>query len=253
MVTQQQTWTINDIKNAARAAGSYWFDPDTLRFFKGRVLPSVYQGPGGIFFVSSEQYRDAPRGYTVRQFHPDNPTVMGTVGEFNVLTRDQAIRKAKESAAGSILGFSKLVPEEEGGVPWAMRGVKEVAEDFREVTILEQFLADLDKHSVDPSKVTQRDARAIITSAGVHHRLMERLSSDEAFNKALDAEGNHPQITANRAKIRQAAKRLGATGVIFSGDPRGCTVKLTFKDGFTNDFGGEGYCVPTSEKADDAD
>ena len=34
------------------------------------------------------------------------------------------------------------------------------------------------------------------------------------------------------------------TGVIFQGDPRGCTVKLTFQSGKTNDFGNEGICVP---------
>jgi hypothetical protein len=30
----------------------------------------------------------------------------------------------------------------------------------------------------------------------------------------------------------------------FSGDPRGCVVKLQVPDGYTNDWGGEGICVP---------
>jgi len=30
----------------------------------------------------------------------------------------------------------------------------------------------------------------------------------------------------------------------FGGDPRGCTVKLTVPDGWTNDWGNEGICVP---------
>lgn len=30
----------------------------------------------------------------------------------------------------------------------------------------------------------------------------------------------------------------------FGGDPRGCTVKLKVEDGYTNDFGQEGICVP---------
>jgi hypothetical protein len=30
----------------------------------------------------------------------------------------------------------------------------------------------------------------------------------------------------------------------FSGDPRGCVVKLIVPDGYTNDWGREGICVP---------
>ena len=32
----------------------------------------------------------------------------------------------------------------------------------------------------------------------------------------------------------------------FGGDPRGCTVKIAVPDGYTNDMGQEGICVPTS-------
>lgn len=34
--------------------------------------------------------------------------------------------------------------------------------------------------------------------------------------------------------------------VVFQGDPRENTVKIVCLDGFTNDWGGEGLCVPTS-------
>lgn len=47
-----------------------------------------------------------------------------------------------------------------------------------------------------------------------------------------------------RARIEEAAKKLGAVGVIFSGDPRGCVVKLKLPSGKTNDFLQEGICVP---------
>lgn len=30
----------------------------------------------------------------------------------------------------------------------------------------------------------------------------------------------------------------------FGGDPRGCVVKIVVPDGYTNDFGAEGICVP---------
>lgn len=37
----------------------------------------------------------------------------------------------------------------------------------------------------------------------------------------------------------------GKLGWVLSGDPRGCTVKLTVPSGRTNDWGREGICVPT--------
>lgn len=52
---------------------------------------------------------------------------------------------------------------------------------------------------------------------------------------------------AKLAKVRaDIALMLEGTGVraLFGGDPRGATVKLIVADGFTNDFGGEGVCVP---------
>jgi hypothetical protein len=32
----------------------------------------------------------------------------------------------------------------------------------------------------------------------------------------------------------------------FGGDPRGSTIKIVMPDGYTNDWGGEGICVPTA-------
>ena len=43
--------------------------------------------------------------------------------------------------------------------------------------------------------------------------------------------------------IRQICALLGCEP-IFGSDPRGCTVKLKVPSGKTNDFGGEGICVP---------
>ena len=38
----------------------------------------------------------------------------------------------------------------------------------------------------------------------------------------------------------------GVTGFVFSNDPRGACLKVKVADGFTNDWGREGICVPTS-------
>lgn len=239
MATQ---WTVNSIKAAARTSGSHWFDPDTMRSFGTEVLPSVYQGRGGVFFVTKDdQYRrELPKRFTVRQFDPADASI-GTYSELNQFgDLEDAIDMAKE-AATKRAGI--LVPEAAGGVPCVGLGMTETREDFTPVSIIEQFMNDLDAHSSTPRSVTQRDAKAIVTHAGAHHRLMEDLCNGTI---ETDEDGDNPRVSACRAKCEQAAKRLGAKGVVFSGDPRGCTVKLVFEDGFTNDWGKEGYCVPTS-------
>ena len=93
---------IDDIKRANHAKGGHWFDRETLRFFRSRVLPTLYKGQGGIFFVSSEKCthlygKPELRRFTVRQFHPADADV-STVGEFNKLSRAQAIRLAQQVA-----------------------------------------------------------------------------------------------------------------------------------------------------------
>lgn len=58
---------MDKLQQMARDAGSYWFEPDTLRFFKSRVSREAYQGADGRwYFVSSEQAPRASRLYSVR-------------------------------------------------------------------------------------------------------------------------------------------------------------------------------------------
>lgn len=97
-------WTMTAIKAANKAAGRYWFEPGTLRFFDSHVGQTVYQGAGGVYFVSSERFHgsrgySAPRRYTVRQFDPETGAV-DTVGPFNELMRSAAIAKAKGASDG---------------------------------------------------------------------------------------------------------------------------------------------------------
>jgi hypothetical protein len=59
---------LSQIRSANRQIGNHWFDPDTLRFFKGKVYEGVY---GGCVFVSSEKNDSpysypSPRKYSVR-------------------------------------------------------------------------------------------------------------------------------------------------------------------------------------------
>ncbi len=68
-------WSIDEIKSAMIADGSHWWDHTTMRYFQSRISAEVFQGIGGIYFVSSERnrcsmYNDV-RAYTVRCFDPD--------------------------------------------------------------------------------------------------------------------------------------------------------------------------------------
>ena len=78
------TYTINRIQEEVSASGSRWFDRDSMRFFKTRIEDQVYQGPGGIYFVTSEKGPTEVRRFSVRQYVPERQNV-DTVGEFNDL------------------------------------------------------------------------------------------------------------------------------------------------------------------------
>ncbi len=49
-------YTISDIKNINAAFGLHFFEPATLRFFRSQIERGVYQGPGGVYFITSEQF-----------------------------------------------------------------------------------------------------------------------------------------------------------------------------------------------------
>lgn len=238
-------WTVNSIKDAVRATGSHWFDPDTMRQFGTRVLPTVYQGRGGVYFVTEDdQYRrELPKRFTVRSFDPAENDI-GTHSKLcEFADRNDAIEEAKTAASSKRGEFET------------------VTEDFKPVSVLEQFTDDLIEHGISlkqvgeseirstrPRSSVEKDASSLIELARKHHRYMERLCGDEAFCRQCDEDGEHPRVKDCREHIALVARHVGATEVIFSGDPRGCTVKLTFADGFTNDFAHEGYCVPTDAR-----
>jgi len=114
-----------------------------------------------------------------------------------------------------------------------------------EVSELEQFIADMTAHGC--KGVTETRAVDLMKQAKRHHRYCEAQCGDGSHNqeaKARYADVMRPKV---EGKIVAMVEAIGAAGVQFSGDPRGCTVKLTFHDGATNDFGREGWCVPQGE------
>lgn len=94
--------SIADIKRTNAAAGQHWFEPGALRFFNSKVLPTVYQGPGGVYFVTSERYDDRqPLRFSVRKAI-DGGKRIDTVGEFQAhADAASAVRVAKLRAAGA--------------------------------------------------------------------------------------------------------------------------------------------------------
>ncbi len=65
----------------------------------------------------------------------------------------------------------------------------------------------------------------------------------ERWQRSQDA------IPAKEEKITKAVTELCKSfdcTPVFSGDPRGNTLKIAVKSGYSNSFGGEGICVPTS-------
>ena len=99
-----KTYDIDDIMMLNKSAGRFFFSPNTMRGFKTRVSPQVYQGSGGVYFVTSDLQYDGSRAYTVRTFNPitaDVRTMPNAEGvrPFSGLTKYAAHKFAAELAA----------------------------------------------------------------------------------------------------------------------------------------------------------
>jgi hypothetical protein len=84
--------------------GRHWFDKATMRFFRTRLPQYGYQGKGGIYFVSSEQYPKmagglSERAYSVRKLV--GPGDIETIGGFMTYTKHGAHSTARRLAAGA--------------------------------------------------------------------------------------------------------------------------------------------------------
>ncbi len=95
-----KTWTIAKIKTAMKEDGSRWWNPATIRFFGSRVESPVYEGAGGIFFVTSEDPPRHQRKCTVRKFDPLTLKI-STVGDYCQTDRVDAIEQTKAAAKGN--------------------------------------------------------------------------------------------------------------------------------------------------------
>jgi len=91
--------TIAEVRAANKAAGQYFFERATMRFFRSIVESGLY---AGRYFVTSERgpHDDSPRRYSVREAEPDGG--IETCGDFQeYLTIEDARAAARELAAAT--------------------------------------------------------------------------------------------------------------------------------------------------------
>lgn len=72
-------FSVDDIK---RKHTGHWFDKDSMRFFKSKVLSDVFCSDLKAYFVSSESFDGTKRFFTVRAFNTKTKEIE-TIGEFN--------------------------------------------------------------------------------------------------------------------------------------------------------------------------
>lgn len=82
--------TIADVRAANQDAGNHFFDRDTMRFFKSRIVSNLY---GGRYFITSEQGPHGPRKFTIREAHEN-----GDVTTASSFMQYSDIQDAREDA-----------------------------------------------------------------------------------------------------------------------------------------------------------
>lgn len=65
-------YDTHDLKDVARACGSYFFDPETMRYFDSRLIdvePTSGDTLSGLFLTSErDKFSDLPREYNIRAY-----------------------------------------------------------------------------------------------------------------------------------------------------------------------------------------
>ena len=229
-----QIETMQDLVRVSQEKGSHFFDRDAMRCFQSRVSDRLYPAADGtVVFVTSERFesgkRRDPRRWSVRRFDP----VTGTVAEVSAFQAFKSAHAAHKAAAEAV-----------GHVPWGGGG-RELGPEL--TTASEEFARTLRRECAAVAETGEHPdaifgyllilARRLMRYAATYHRLQEI-----DCNRGLtDAE------RAKEGRVEAAVTKLVAPyGMtpIFSGDPRGCCLKLTLPSGYTDDMAHEGLCVP---------
>lgn len=124
----------------------------------------------------------------------------------------------------------------------------------------EEFIRVLTEHTPDKFGYyeVRRVAERLLRCGATYCRIQEfDCSSPEArygqheYNRRMQErwEREQARLHEQEKRVTQRVEDLCASiecRAIFSGDPRGHTIKIKVPDGFTNDWGHEGIFVPTS-------
>lgn len=100
--------TIQTIKANNLLAGQFFFSRDTMRFFKSRVLPTIY---GGRYFITRETDPSGKTAFSVREAIDGGKNIK-TIGAFHSMTLEEAKAAARalaESVRGAVAINEKLL------------------------------------------------------------------------------------------------------------------------------------------------
>jgi len=91
----------------AGASGSHFFDRGTIRGFRSKLEPKIFEVPEGVYFVTSERFKSVfsdykePRRWTVRLFNLEgdirNVKINNEDGFQRFNSRDQAYRYVEKN------------------------------------------------------------------------------------------------------------------------------------------------------------
>jgi hypothetical protein len=97
-----------------------------------------------------------------------------------------------------------------------------------------EFVFAMARHG---NSITLHNCKRIMRYAATMQRLAETACNRELTKR---------EILKDEAMMAKIIEICAPSDIepSFSGDPRGCVVKLAVPDGYTNDMGQEGICVP---------
>ena len=116
-----------------------------------------------------------------------------------------------------------------------------------------EFIALMYEHSPhdwrasDPPMFIQKQSELLMRYSATLHRLAEELCNGYS---TFDGKWDEKRTLATEKKQERIERKLSDVAqsiggrAIFQGDPRGCVAKIIFPDGYTNDWGREGICIP---------
>ena len=124
----------------------------------------------------------------------------------------------------------------------------------------EKFVALIQHHAGGDPAQRYSLAQRLMRYGATYGRLQEEQCNGPEINvpfptedlyKRIQTEWQKRQdaIPTKESKIEAAVSDLCSKfdcRAIFSGDPRGNTIKIAVSSGYSNSWGGEGICVPTS-------